>query len=237
VPGLAELTYSTAGGVLGAAVTSYLTRQHERRQLRAGVMERLHAIAAITAGVRDIQVGWAPVRQTVGGRLQLTSGLGLRATIDGGADAEDALHEAFAGFTVAALAAGIPRRVMDFAAGSHERVFESRVTGIIDRRLGGVLGESADELMRAAEEYQRAATGLLLHVLWHPWRARPHVRARIRALRTEVTRLHALQKAARTRLVETENVARLFARIDPEERRWESWNVSPEPGPAAPYGP
>jgi hypothetical protein len=235
LPGLAELTYSTVGGIVGAAATGYMTRQHERRQLRAGVMQRLQTIAAITAGVRDIEIGWAPVSRAVGGRSHLTSGLGLRATLDDGVDAEDALHEAFAGFEVAALAAGIPRRVMDFAAGSHERVFECEVIRIIDRRAGGVLGESVDVLMRAAEEYQRAATGLLLHTLWRPWRARLHLRARIRVLRTDVAALHDLQEAARTRLIATENITLLFARLDPDQRRWETWKISPNPGTATPY--
>ncbi|WP_252799297.1 hypothetical protein [Actinoallomurus spadix] len=230
-----ELTYSTVGGIVGATATGYLTRQHERRQLRAGVMQRLQTIAAITAGVRDIEIGWAPVRRAAGGRSHLTSGLGLRATLEGGADAEDALHEAFAGYEVAALAAGVPRRVMDFAAGSHERAFECEVIRIIDRRVGGVLGESVDVLMRAAEEYQRAATGLLLHALWRPWRARLRLRARIRVLRTEVAALHDLQEAARTRLVETETITLLFARLDPEQRRWETWKIPPAAGTAAPY--
>jgi hypothetical protein len=235
MPGLAELAYSTVGGIAGAAATSYLTRHHERRQLRAGVMERLHAITAITAGVRDMEIGWAPVRRSAGGRSHLTSGLGLRATLDGGVDAEHALHEAFAGFGVAALAAGIPRRVMDFAAGSHERAFECEVIRIIDRRVGGMLGEAANELMRAAEDYQRAATGLLLHTLWHPWRARLNARARIGELRTDVAALHDLQQTARIRLVEADTVALLFAHLDPDERRWETWKVSPDRETAAPY--
>ncbi|WP_433174215.1 hypothetical protein [Actinoallomurus sp. CA-150999] len=235
MPGLTELTYSTVGGVVGAAATSYLTRHHERRQLRAGVMEGLHGIAAITAGVRDVEIGWAPVHRAAGGRSHLTIGLGLRATLDGGADGELALRESFAGLGVAALAAGIPRRVMDFAAGSHDRVFECEVIRIIDRRIGGVLGESADELIRAAEEYQRAATGLLLHTLWHPWRARWNTRARIRALRTDVAALDALQETARTRLVETDNIALLFARLDPDGRRWETWKISPDGGTAGRY--
>ncbi|GAA4628609.1 hypothetical protein GCM10023196_045680 [Actinoallomurus vinaceus] len=237
LPGLAELAYSTVGGVAGAAATSYLTRHHERRQLRAGVMEGLHTIAAVTAGVHDVEIGWAPVHRAVGGRSHLTSGLGLRATLDGGVDAELALREAFAGFGVAALAAGIPRRVMDFAAGSHERAFECEVIRIIDRRVGGVLGDSVDELMRVAEEYRRAATGLLLHTLWHPWRARLNTRARIRALRTDVAALHELQETARARLVEADHVALLFARLDPGERRWETWKISPDGGTAAPPAP
>ena len=90
MPGLAELTYTTLGGVVGAAASNYFTKHHERRQLRAAVMDRVHAMTAITAGVRDIELGWTPVSRTADGRLRLTSELGIKAALDGGADAEPA---------------------------------------------------------------------------------------------------------------------------------------------------
>ena len=77
--------------------------------------------------------------RTVGGKPSLTSELGVKATLDGGADAEQAQREAFAGLIVAALAAGVPRRVTDFAAGAHERALECNVIALIDHRVGGVL--------------------------------------------------------------------------------------------------
>jgi hypothetical protein len=228
VPGLAELTYTTLGGVVGAAASGYLTKHHERRQLRAAVMDRVHAMAAITAGVRDIELGWAPVSPTADGRVRLTTELGIKATLDNGADAEPAQREAFAGLTVAALAAGIPRRVTDFAAGAHERALECNVIRLIDRRIGGVLGTAVDELTRVADEYQRAAVGLLLHTLWHPWRAKLSTRVRIRDLRTDVEALHQIQQATRARLSRPQHTALLFGHLDPAGRRWETWRITPK---------
>jgi len=222
VPGLAELTYTTLGGVVGAAASGYFTKHHERRQLRAAVMERVHAMAAVTAGVRAVELGWAPVSGA--GDVRLTRELGLKVTLENGADAELAQREAFAGLTVAALAAGIPRRVTDFAAGAHERALECNVIALIDQRVGGVLGGA--ELSRRAEEYQRAAVGLLLRTLWHPWRTKPTTRARIRDLRTEVETLHRLQHDARTRL--GWHTDRLFGHLDPDGERWRIWRITPE---------
>jgi len=234
VPGLAELTYTTLGGVVGAAGSNYFTKHHERRQLRAAVMDRVHAMTAITAGVREIELGWTPVSRTADGRLRLTSELGIKVTLDGGADAEAAQREAFAGLTVAALAAGVPRRVTDFAAGAHERALECQVIRLADRRVGGVLGSAADELTRAAGEYERAAVGLLLHTLWHPWRARLSARARIRDLRRDVGALDQVQRATRARLRQSPHTELLFDRLDPGGRRWEIWGIAPGESGATP---
>ncbi|GAA4496203.1 hypothetical protein GCM10023191_037930 [Actinoallomurus oryzae] len=214
MPGLAELTYTTLGGVVGAAASGYLTRHHERRQLRAAVMQRLHAVVEVTAGVRDVELGRPPVSRTADGRRRLTDVLGVRAVLGDGTDAEHAQREAFAGLTVAALAAGVPRRVTDFAAGSCERTLECTVIALADRRVGGVLGDDAEELVRRADEYQRSAVGLLLHRLWHPWRARPVTRRRIRDLRVDVGVLDRHQQAAREVLTRTEHVERLSAGLE-----------------------
>jgi hypothetical protein len=48
MPGLVELAYTTGGGVIGAALTNYFSRNQERRQLRAAVMRELHRVAADT---------------------------------------------------------------------------------------------------------------------------------------------------------------------------------------------
>jgi hypothetical protein len=228
VPGLAELAYTTLGGIVGATASGYFTRHHERRQLRAAVMDRVQAMTAITAGVRDVELGWAPMPRTVGGKPSLTSELGIKATLDGGADAEQAQREAFAGLIVAALAAGVPRRVTDFAAGAHERALECNVIALIDHRVGGVLGASAAELVQRADEYQRAAVGLLLHALWRPWQAKLSTRARIHDLRTEVEALHELQHATRTRVSQPEYTERLFGHLDPDGKRWQTWRITPE---------
>lgn len=235
MPGLAELSYTTLGGVVGAVASGYLTRHHERRQLRAAVMERLHAVVEVTAGVRDVEPGWAPVSRTADGRRRLTGVLGVRATLGDGADAEHAQREAFAGLTVAALAAGVPRRVTDFAAGSCERTLESHVIALVDRRIGGVLGATADDLVRLADEYQRAAIGLLLHVLWHPWRAKASTRARIRDLRTDVEALHRFQQAAREVLAQADNAERLSVHLG-ERRRITKDATSDGGDSAAPRG-
>jgi len=213
VPGLAELAYTTAGGVVGAAASSWFGRQHERRLLRAEVMGRVQAMAVITAGVRDVAIGWAPLRRTAAGRARLTGELGVRAVLDGGADAEQALREAFAELSVAALAAGVPRRIMDFAGGAHERALECAVIALADRRLGGVLPDAAG-LMAAADAYQRGAVGLLIRTLWHPWRTRLTARARLRALRAEVAALEARQERARAVLADPEYADRLHRELD-----------------------
>ncbi|MQY04606.1 hypothetical protein [Actinomadura macrotermitis] len=51
---LIELAYTTAGGIAGAAVTTYLSRNHNRRQLRAEVQRQLLWVSAVRADVCDI---------------------------------------------------------------------------------------------------------------------------------------------------------------------------------------
>ncbi|WP_284741471.1 hypothetical protein [Amycolatopsis sp. RTGN1] len=51
MPGLAELAYTTGGGVVGAALTNYFTKIQERRQLRAEVHRQLARVREISGGV------------------------------------------------------------------------------------------------------------------------------------------------------------------------------------------
>lgn len=189
MPGLVELAYTTAGGVIGAALTNHLSKNQERRQLRATVMQRLHRVAAVRDGVSDVMPGRHGTRSFAGR-------LGRTAVLADGADAEQALRGAVSELVVAALSAGVPRRVLDFAGGGEERALQCEVIRLADQRLGGVLGESAEELMARCEEYRRETTQLLLRALWHPWGARLRMRARVRALRRDVDTLHRAQEAA-----------------------------------------
>ncbi|MEU7260561.1 hypothetical protein AB0B21_32830 [Streptomyces rimosus] len=197
-----ELAYTTAGGVVGAAVTAYISRNHERRQLRSAVMDQLQRVWLIRAGVRDIvprRTGRSAAYM-VGGQLSATGELGFSAVLEDGSDAERTLREAVAGLVVASLSAGIPRRVLDFAGGGEERALQCEVIRLADQRVGGVLGESLEELMSACAEYREATAQLLLQALWHPWQVRWRMTVRIRALRTEVEALHRKQQAAVTLL-------------------------------------
>ncbi|WP_234318027.1 hypothetical protein [Streptomyces rimosus] len=198
MPGLMELAYTTVGGVVGAAVTTYISRNHERRQLRSAVMEQLQRVWLVRAGVCDIvprRTG-RPAAYMVGGQLSATGELGLSAVLEDGGDAERTLREAVAGLVVASLSAGIPRRVLDFAGGGEERALQCEVIRLADQRVGGVLGESLEELMTACAEYREATAQLLLQALWHPWQIRWRMTARIRALRTAVEALHHKQQEA-----------------------------------------
>ncbi|MFI9230838.1 hypothetical protein [Streptomyces rimosus] len=197
-----ELAYTTAGGVVGAAVTAYISRNHERRQLRSAVMEQLQRVWLIRAGVCDIvprRTGRSAAYM-VSGQLSATGELGFSAVLEDGSDAERTLREAVAGLVVASLSAGIPRRVLDFAGGGEERALQCEVIRLADQRVGGVLGESLEELMTACAEYREATAQLLLQALWRPWQVRWRMTVRIRALRTEVEALHRKQQAAVTLL-------------------------------------
>ncbi|MET9296918.1 hypothetical protein [Streptomyces sp. NPDC003077] len=198
MPGLMDLAYTTAGGVVGAAVTTYIARNHERRQLRAAVMEQLQRVWLVRAGVCDIVPHRAgrPAAYMVGRQLSATGELGLSPVLEDGSDAERALREAVAGLVVAALSAGIPRRVLDFAGGGEERAMQCELIRLVDLRVGGVLGESLDELTSLCAEYREATAQLLLQALWHPWQIRWRMRARVRALRTAVEALHHKQQEA-----------------------------------------
>ncbi|MBO2449168.1 hypothetical protein J4573_18840 [Actinomadura barringtoniae] len=198
MPALLGLAYTTAGGVIGAAVTAYLSRSHERRRLRADVHQQLHRVAAARDGVRDIAVADERSISYLGGRrLRATGEFGVAALLEDGTDAERALREAFEGLTVAALSAGVPRRALDFAGGGEERALQCEVIVRVDRRLGGVLDEAdRDALMAACDDYREAATQLLLQALWHPWAGRLRMRARVRRLRVQVEALHRRQEAA-----------------------------------------
>jgi hypothetical protein len=107
-----------------------------------------------------------------------------------------------ADLVVAALSAGTPRRVLDFAGGGEERALQCEVVAVIDGRSGGVLGESLGELMTQCEEYRQATAQHLLRALWHPWRTRSGMRVRRRRLRQDAAALHRGQEAAMSLLAQ-----------------------------------
>ncbi|CAL9640160.1 hypothetical protein SUDANB15_06294 [Streptomyces sp. enrichment culture] len=215
MPGWMDLVYTTAGGVVGAAVTTYLSMNQERRQLRASVMQQLLRVAAVREGVCDIVPGrrGSPSRHPAGARLLATARCGVTAVLEDGRDAEHAQREAVSDLVVAALSAGVPRRVLDFAGGSEERALQCEVIQVIDLRLGGVLGDSLEELMTRCEEYRQATVQHLLLALWHPWQARLRTGVRLRALRRDVAALHRAQEAALSVLARPEHVGALAERI------------------------
>ncbi|GGT46293.1 hypothetical protein GCM10014713_45350 [Streptomyces purpureus] len=214
MPGWMDLAYTTAGGVVGAVVTNYLSRNQERRQLRAAVMQQLLRVAAVRDRISDIVPSQreSPSRHTTGLRLLATARFGVTAVLEDGDDAEHAQREAISDLVVAALSAGVPRRVLDFAAGGEERALQCEVIRVIDLRLGGVLGDSLEELMTRCEEYRQATAQLLLRTLWHPWQTRWWRRVRLRALRQEVAALHRGQEAAMSVLAQPEHLDALAER-------------------------
>ncbi len=219
MPGLVELAYTTGGGVVGAALTNYLTKIQDRRQLRAEVYRRLEAARAISGGVREIRIGLPP--NTLTSRKNLADALGIVAVLEDGTDAHRALREALSELLTAVLVAGIPRRVADFAAGAHERVLESAVATTVDRQLGGIA--NSGQLAQAAQAYRTETTGLLLAVLWHPWRARLRTRGRIRKLRVAVHALHRTQEAAVAVLTRPDQADALHRQLDPDGTLRETW--------------
>ncbi|MFB9928993.1 hypothetical protein ACFORO_30865 [Amycolatopsis halotolerans] len=221
MPGLVELAYTTGGGVVGAALTNYLAKVQERRQLRAEVYRRLEATRAISGGVHEIRIGLPP--NTLTSRKTLANALGIAAVLEDGTDAHRALHDALSELLTAVLVAGIPRRVADFAGGAHERVLESAVVTTVDRRLGGIPNANADQLAQAAQTYRAETTSLLLAVLWHPWRARVRVRGRIRKLRVSARALRLQQEAAVAALTRPEQAEALYQRLDPDGTLRETW--------------
>ncbi|WIY02981.1 hypothetical protein QRX60_03670 [Amycolatopsis mongoliensis] len=231
MPGLVELAYTTGGGVVGAALTNYFTKIQERRQVRAEVHRHLAKVREISGGVRGIGIGAAPHPSGNDRRPSIAVELGVAALLDDGADAHQALRDALADLLTAVLVAGMPRRVADFAGGAHERLLDSTLMTTIDRRIGGVLGAESDRLARATQEYQTAATGLLLAMLWHPWRTRLRLRRRITALRTEVEALNRQQQNAVAMLTGAEHTSALYEQLDPDGRRWEAWGLKKQ-GPA-----
>ncbi|MFD8339883.1 hypothetical protein ACFV42_45885 [Streptomyces solisilvae] len=214
-------------------MTNYLSMNQERRQLRAAVMQRLLRIAAVRDRVGDIVPSRraSPSRYLAGERLLATARFGVTAVLEDGCDAKHAQREAIADLVVAALSAGIPRRVLDFAGGGEERALQCEVIRLIDLRLGGVLGDSLEELMTRCEEYRQATAQHLLQALWHPWQTRLRMRARLRALRQDVDALHHRQEAAMSVLAQLEHTDALAERLghlsDQDPQR------SNNPGPAA----
>ncbi|SFW87028.1 hypothetical protein [Amycolatopsis australiensis] len=225
MPGLVEVAYTIGGGVVGAALTNYVAKIQDRRQLRAEVYRHLAKVREISGGVRTVEVGVAPRSSPGGRRRSIAMELGVTALLDGGADGYRALREALADLMTAVLVAGMPRRVADFAGGAHERLLDSTLMVTIDRCLGGVLGADADRLVRATQEYQAAATALLLAVLWHPWRARLRLRHRMSALRIEVESLHRLQQNVLVELTREEHVTVLYEHLDPDGQRRKAWGL------------
>lgn len=104
-----------------------------------------------------------------------------------------------------ALPAGIPRRVLDFAGGGEERALQCEALRLADLRLGGVLGEPLEELLARCERYRQTTAQLLLRALWHPWRTRPRLRARLRRLRRDTAALQQAQEAALSVLARPEH--------------------------------
>lgn len=218
MPGLAELAYTIGGGVVGAVVTTYFAKHQERRQLRAEAQGWVQRLTAVGARVRGIEIG-APPRSSPSAATRL----GLVAVLDDGTDAYRALREAFAGLSTAVLAAGMPRRVLDFAGGAQERALETELILLADGCAGGVLGADAEHLARATHEYHTAARRLLVATLWHPWRLRPLLRPRMRTLRTEVAVLHEMQRAALDVLARPRHADVVYERLDPEGRDRAAW--------------
>ncbi|MEU3776553.1 hypothetical protein AB0F11_25805 [Streptomyces sp. NPDC032472] len=209
-----DLAYTTAGGVVGAAVTNYLSKNQERRQLRAAVMQQLLRVAAVRDRVCDIVPSGrrSPSPHLVGARPLATARFGVTAVLEDGSDAEHAQREAISDLVVAALSAGIPRRVLDFAGGSEERALQCEVIRVVDLRLGGVLGESLEELTTQCEEYRQATAQHLLRALWHPWRTRLRMRKHLRVLRQDAAALHRRQEAAMSVLAQPEHIDALTGR-------------------------
>jgi hypothetical protein len=214
-----ELAYSTGGGVIGAVVTTYVAKQQERRGLRADAHHWLHTLTALGARVRAVEIG-APPRADA---PAVAARLGLTAVLDDGTDAHHVLREAFAGLSTAVLAAGMPRRALDFAGGAEERALETELIMLADAGAGGVLGEDAEHLARATREYHVTATRLLLATLWRPWRLRLMLPRRLRRLRAEVGVLHEMQRAALDVLARPRHVNALHERLDPDGQARAGW--------------
>ncbi|MFF5703672.1 hypothetical protein ACFY7H_14350 [Streptomyces sp. NPDC012794] len=210
-----DLAYTTAGGVVGAAVTNYLSRNQERRQQRAAVMQQLLRVAAVRDRICDIVPSRreSPSRHLAGARLLATARFGVTAVLEDGRNAEHAQREAVSDLVVAALSAGIPRRILDFAGGSEERALQCEVIRVVDLHLGGVLGESLEELMTQCEEYRQATAQHLLRALWHPWQTRLRMHARLRVLRQDVAALHRRQEVAISLLAQPEHIDALTERL------------------------
>ncbi|MFD2473823.1 hypothetical protein [Amycolatopsis silviterrae] len=79
------------------------------------------------------------------------------------------------------------------------------------------------QLARAAGDYRAETTGLLLAVLWRPWRARLRTRGRIRKLRAAVHALHLQQDAAVATLTRPAQAEALRQRLDPGGTLRETW--------------
>jgi hypothetical protein len=216
-----DLAYTTIGGVIGAALTNYFARHQERRQLRAAVMHELHRVAAVRDEVRDIVPSRRkrPAQRFAGKRLLVTDRFNLTVVLDDDSDAENAQREAVSALVVASLSAGIPRRVLDFAGGGEERALQCEVIRLIDLRVGGVLGETLEELMTRCEDYRRSTAQLLLQALWHPWQVRLRMHARVRALRRDVDALRHRQQAAMSILAQPEIADALVERLGPHPDR------------------
>ncbi|MFH8801037.1 hypothetical protein ACH4F6_15790 [Streptomyces sp. NPDC017936] len=235
MPGWTDLAYTTAGGVVGATVTNYLSMNQQRRQLRAAVMQQLLRVAAVRDRVCDIVPSrrGSPPRHSAGApRMLATARFGVTAVLEDGRDAEHAQREAVSDLVVAALSAGVPRRVLDFAGGGEERALQCEVIKVIDLRLGGVLGESLEELMTQCEEYRQATAQYLLRALWHPWRTRWGTRVRLRALRQDAAALRRGQEAAMSVLAQPEHVEALTGRLGGRPTDHDAPRVD-TPGPAA----
>jgi hypothetical protein len=225
VPGLLDLVYTIGGGVVGAALTNHLTKVQERRQLRAEVYRHLTTVSEISGGVRGVGIGAAPYQPGADSQPSIAAELGVTALLQDGTDAHRALRAALVDLLAAVIVAGTPRRVADFAGGAHERLLDIALMAAIDRRIGGVLGAELDQLERAAQDYRTATTGLLLAVLWHPWRTRLLLRRRIRALRADVASLHRRQRTAIAVLTRAEHARSLYEQLDPDGRRWDAWGL------------
>ncbi len=243
-----DLVYTTAGGVVGAAVTNHLSMHQERRHLRAAVMQQVLRVTAVREGVYDVVPGrrGSPPRHPAGGSRTLAAArLGVMAVLEDGRDAERAQQEAVSDLVVAALSAGVPRKILDFAGGGEEYALRCEVVAAVDLRLGGVLGEPLDDLVTRCEEYRQATAQLLLRALWHPWRTRLWIRVRLRALRREAAALHRGQEEAMSVLARPEHLAALDGRLgdppphqDPPhtEEPGARYRRGPVDGPAGPSG-
>jgi hypothetical protein len=206
---LIDLAYTTAGGIVGAAMTTYLSRNHERRHQRAEVQQRLQRVSAVRAAVHDLAPRESRTRRrprrTAGKRLLASDHFNVSVLLEDGTDAERALREALDGLIVSALSAGVPRRVLDFAGGGEQQALRCEVIRLIDSHLGGPLDQAdLDALTTACDDYREATTQLLLQALWHPWRTRVRMRPRLRALQAQAKALHQRQQAALTILTASE---------------------------------
>ncbi|MCC5579581.1 hypothetical protein IMZ11_28525 [Microtetraspora sp. AC03309] len=154
MPGIAELIYTTAGGLIGSLVTIVASQSRDRRANRAACQAHLHRLFVLGAATEILD------------------------------DRRDQFQEALVTWETAALTAGLPYGLVDLHVEARDWFFYVLSTHQQQRDVDLLTEEQWEKIVNAVCDVLVEIEALVKSYLWHPLRGRMLLPLRIRRIRT-----------------------------------------------------